>query len=250
MSSSASGPTLPVGYQLISYEQIDSTNAAALRAGCPHGLVIISRSQTAGRGRHNRRWKSPAGNLHATICVTLPVLRHGAQLAFVASLAVLDTVSDLLPECRFALKWPNDVLCGSRKLSGILIEAAESGRFAVGIGINVFEAPEDNEVRYPAISLKELSGQIISPDTVTTSLCQHFDQWYQRWQTKGFEPVRAVWLASAHGIGDTIAASAGGRHVEGCFEGLDDDGALILTDKRGKRHVITAADICFSQRTD
>ena len=245
MSSSQSEASLPVGYHLITYDEIDGTNAAALRAGCPHQLVILARTQTAGRGRKKRRWKSSAGNLHATICVALPALRNPAHLAFVAALAVLDTVSDLIPECRFALKWPNDVLCGSRKLSGILIEAAESGRFAVGIGINVLEAPPDDEVFYPATSLRELSGEIISTETVIASLCQHFDHWYRRWQADGFEPLRAVWLASAHRIGDTIAASTGGGQLEGCFEGLDDDGALILTDVGGERHVITAADVFF-----
>ena len=160
------GPSLPDGYTLRSLDEIDGTNAEALRAGCPHGLVVTADRQTAGRGRQQRVWQSPPGNLYATICVDLPNIRIAGQLAFVAALAVLDTVSELAPGPAFALKWPNDVLCGGRKLSGILIEAGEAGGYAVGIGINLAHAPPDDEVRFPATSLHAASGADIPPAAV------------------------------------------------------------------------------------
>ncbi|MGB0630223.1 MAG: biotin--[acetyl-CoA-carboxylase] ligase [Alphaproteobacteria bacterium] len=250
MSRPVQGPSLPDGYDLRIYDDLDGTNAEALRAGCLHGIVIVARRQTAGRGRQQRVWLSPPGNLYVTICVEPPDIRIAGQLAFVSALAVLDTVSEMAPDAVFSLKWPNDVLCAGRKLSGILIETGESGGFAVGIGINLAHAPPDDEVRFPATSLEAVSGRETQPDAVIEPLCRHFDHWYRRWQEDGFEPLRAVWLASAHGIGDTIAASTGSGRIEGRFEGLDDDGTLILTDAGGNRHAVTAGDVFFPQRTD
>jgi BirA family biotin operon repressor/biotin-[acetyl-CoA-carboxylase] ligase len=239
------GATLPNGYYLQIFKELDGTNAEALRLGCPDGLVIVSKSQTAGRGRQQRVWRSPPGNLYATICIQPADFRHVGQLAFVAALAVFDTVSELAPKGEFALKWPNDVLWGGRKLSGILIESGPSGGFAVGIGINLLHAPRDEEVRFPATSLKTVSDQETSPEMCIEPLCRHFDRWYRCWCTDGFAPLRAEWLASAHGIGDTIAASTSSGKVEGLFEGLDDEGALILIDVGGNRHAVSAGDVFF-----
>ena len=239
------GPSLPKGYDLQTFDQLDGTNAEALRRGCADGLVIVSNSQTAGRGRQQRVWQSPPGNLYATICVQPLNVRHAGQLAFVAALAVLDTVSDLAPNEEFALKWPNDILCGERKMSGILIESSPNGGFAVGVGINLLHAPLDEEVRFPATSLKIVSGLETSAEMCIEPLCRHFDRWYRHWQTDGFEPLRVNWRAAAHGIGDTIAASTRGGQVEGLFEGLDDEGALILRDAGGNRHAIAAGDVFF-----
>jgi len=242
--------SLPQGYDLRTFDELDGTNAEALRAGCPHGRVIVAESQTAGRGRRHRIWQSPPGNLYLTICVQPSAGRPAGQLAFVAGLAVLDTVSELAPTAMFALKWPNDVLCDGRKISGILIEAGAGGGFAVGIGINLAQAPPDEEVTFPATSLGAVYGGEITPKSALEPLCRHFDRWYRLWLAGGFDALRAVWLASAHGIGDTIAATTGSDRIEGRFEGLDEEGALILVDADGERCAIAAGDVFFPQRTD
>jgi BirA family transcriptional regulator, biotin operon repressor / biotin---[acetyl-CoA-carboxylase] ligase len=244
MTAPATMPPLPDGYTLYRFDTLDGTNEEALRAGAPPKSVYLSRCQTAGRGRHGRGWQSPDGNLYATICTQPPANRNPAQLAFVAGLAVLDAVSEMAPDAEFSLKWPNDILAGGRKISGMLIEAGDVG-FAVGIGINIVSSPQDDEVRYPATNLQDFAGQ--SPDTeiLLVALCRHFDNWHRRWSEDGFEPLRAVWLASAHRIGDTIAASTGVDRIEGRFQGLDADGALVLEDAGGLVHVVTAGDVFF-----
>ena len=238
-------PSLPDGYFLQTFDDLDGTNAEALRAGCPPGLVVVANRQTAGRGRGDRLWQSPPGNLYATVCVGDIEPLVAGQLSFVAGLAVLDAVSELASGVGFSLKWPNDVMANGRKVSGILIEAGDAGGYAVGIGINLTTSPPDAEVRHPATSIAETAGIAPPPAEAVSSLCRHFDAWYRRWRADGFEPLRAVWLASAHGIGDTIAASTGDRRLEGRFEGLDANGSLILVDGRGTRHSIAAGDVFF-----
>lgn len=235
---------LPEGYALHNFDTIDGTNAEALRAGVPPKAVYMARTQSAGRGRHGRDWISPPGNLYATICVSPPQNRNPGQLAFVAGLSVLDGISDFAPDLALSLKWPNDVLADGKKMSGILIEAGEEG-YAVGIGVNIVGSPPDDSVRYPATSLKECGDISVDPGVLLARICAHFDTWVVRWAHDGFEPLRAVWLASAHRMGDTIAASTGDDRIEGCFKGLDADGALVLEDSGGVVHFVTAGDVFF-----
>lgn len=244
MTAPASMPPLPEGYILHRFETLDGTNAEALRAGAPPGAVYISRRQTSGRGRQGRDWQSPDGNLYATICAQPPENRNPAQLAFVAALAVLDTVSEAAPSGDFSLKWPNDILAGGRKVSGILIEAGDRG-YAIGIGVNIVSSPAPDEVRFPATNLADFAGPTSDPELLVAVLCRHFDAWYRRWAQDGFEPLRAVWLASGHRMGDTIAASTGVDRIEGRFQGLDSDGALVLEDAGGVMHIVTAGDVFF-----
>lgn len=238
--------SLPDGYILHRFDEIDGTNAEAVRDGAPDRHVYVAQTQTAGRGRQGRAWISPPGNLFATICTAPPKDRNPAQLAFVAGLAVLDAVSEIAPEAAFSLKWPNDVLASGRKLSGILIEAGGQG-YAVGIGVNVTASPPDSAVQFPATDLQSLSGTafVPTPEVLLEVICRHFSVWRDRWTADGFEPLRAVWLASAHGMGDTIAASTGSGRIEGRFQGLDADGALVLEDSGGELRIITAGDVFF-----
>lgn len=242
----AGGTSLPDGYILQRFDDIDGTNAEALRAGAPNRHVYIANRQSAGRGRQGREWISPEGNLFATLCVVPPGTRNPAQLAFVAGLAVLDALSEIAPDTEFTLKWPNDILASGRKLAGILIEAGEEG-YAVGIGVNLIASPPDSSVQFPATNLNRVSeiSDVPVPEVLLAAICRHFSVWFDRWATDGFEPLRAVWLASAHGMGDTIAASMGSGRIEGRFQGLDEDGSLVLEDTGGELRIVTAGDVFF-----
>src|SRR5262249_47981168 len=140
-------PVLPAGYELASFDDIDSTNEEARRragAGARGPLWIWAQRQTAGRGRRGRAWESPLGNLSCTLLFAPhATAAAAARLSFVASLAVRDLVAELLPDAEVKVKWPNDVLLDGRKTSGILLESAgETGSgdlpwLAVGIGVNL-----------------------------------------------------------------------------------------------------------------
>lgn len=248
MAALEPAPPLPDGYILHAFDQLDGTNAEALRDGAPPGHVYWAREQAAGRGRQGRTWQSPPGNLYATICTPVPANRNPGQFAFVAGLAVLDALAETDRALDFSLKWPNDVLVDGRKISGVLIEAGDGG-YAVGIGINIASSPPDDEVRFPATHMQAITDVSVDVEDLLNALCRHFEGWHMRWQIDGFETLRAVWLASGHRIGDTIAASTGADlivdRVVGRFQGLDPDGALILEDEDGLCHVIAAGDVFF-----
>jgi len=148
------------GYRLTAFDSIGSTNAEALaraRGGEQGPIWLVTSEQTAGRGRRHRPWIAPRGNLASSILEVMEIspavaatLGFAAGLALEAALQKVSVESSMRPtgsdEMKFALKWPNDVLAGQKKLAGILLEAeaVAEHRLAVvvGIGTNVVAAPE------------------------------------------------------------------------------------------------------------
>lgn len=245
------------GYRLLEYATIDSTNAEAERqalGGAPDRTVVFAREQTRGRGRRGRPWSTPSGNLACTILLR-PAARAAtaAQLGFVAALAVADLIRPWMPAgVSLALKWPNDVLVGGRKISGILLEAAsEAGGglawLLVGIGINLRHYPESMET--PATSLVALGVPPPDPEAAAGALVAAFETWYCRWLSDGFEPVRAAWLDQAHGLGQSIRVRLDRETFTGIFRGLDATGALVVETAPGIERLVTAGDV-FPALTD
>src|SRR5215472_11890361 len=114
------------GYRLVAFEQTGSTNAEALaraRDGEQGPAWFVTAEQTAGRGRRNRPWIAPRGNLASSILEVMDIApARAATLGFAAGLALdaaLRATSLQANDPRFALKWPNDVMAGGRKLAGI-----------------------------------------------------------------------------------------------------------------------------------
>lgn len=244
-------------YRLESFESIGSTNAEALaraRTGERGPLWLVTDQQTAGRGRRQREWISPRGNLAATIVEVIDVQPSvAATLGFAAGLALESALQTVSIEqrtrsdgARFLLKWPNDVLANGEKLSGILLEAETiDGRLAVavGMGTNIVSAPEGTP--YPATSLAAL-GIAASADDLFTALSDSWAEHRAIWDGgRGFPEIRRRWLARAAGLSEAVSIQSGGATVEGIFETIDDTGCLIVASRDGKRLPIAAGDVHF-----
>ena len=120
-------------------------------------------------------------------------------------------------EMKFALKWPNDLLAGNKKLAGILLEAeaAADNRLAVvvGIGTNVVAAPEGTPT--PATSLKAL-GVDISAEALFAALSDAWVEYRGIWDNgRGFAEIRQKWLERAAGLGQPVSIQSGGSTVSG-----------------------------------
>jgi BirA family biotin operon repressor/biotin-[acetyl-CoA-carboxylase] ligase len=242
----------PEGYAHRHFESIDSTNEEARRlAGCgEQGPVwITAGQQTAGRGRRGRSWVSPPGNLAATLFLRPDRPANTcAQLSFVAALAVSDVVSRQARSADVRVKWPNDVLADDRKIAGILLESAGSGGerldwLAVGIGINLAHFPPDTE--FPATSLAQLGAMVPTSADAVGRLAQAWSRWYDEWQRDGFGRIRDVWLSRAARLGARIRARLASEETSGVFEGIDQDGALILRERPGQTRAIAAGEVFF-----
>jgi len=243
----------PKGYALKTFDVIDSTNEEAKRlaaSGEPGPIWISAARQTAGRGRRGRTWESPSGNLAATL-----MLRPGrsatecAQLSFAAAIAACDTVSSFAPEAEVRVKWPNDVLAGGRKIAGILLESASQGGeppswLAIGIGVNLATHPDGTE--FPATSLAAMRVPTPAAEDALLHLAAHFAKWYDVWRGDGFAAIRDAWLARAAGLGGRIRARLSHEEASGVFEGLDENGALLLREGAGRVRAIPAGEVFFA----
>ncbi len=243
-------PGLPAFYRLGRFAEIDSTNEEAKREaarGAAEGTLIWAHAQSAGRGRRGRHWVSVPGNLYMSVLLRPPVgPGAAAQLGFAAALAVGDAVLPLLPAAAgLAYKWPNDVLVGGRKISGILLESQATGEgrldwLVVGIGVNLVSFPPDAE--FPATSLAAAGAAAIGVDAMLEAVAGRFHFWYERWRVDGFRPLREAWLERAAGIGAPIRVRLHNGESEGRFVGLDTEGALLIEDAAGRRR-IAAGDV-------
>ncbi len=243
-------PSLPGGFRLARFGQLDSTNAEALRRlgqADAVGTAILAESQNAGRGRQGRSWASPPGNLHLSLIVAPPPARPSAELALVAGVALAEAVGEHMPAgVRPGLKWPNDLMIDGRKAGGILIETgfAPGGVLVavIGVGVNLASAPEG--IATPVTSLKEAGGTVL-PMELLPGFCAAFDAWFGRWTRQGLAPVRANWLASAERLGEEVMAHTPTGTVRGSFVGLDAGGGLLLRESGGRRRRIDVADVLF-----
>jgi BirA family biotin operon repressor/biotin-[acetyl-CoA-carboxylase] ligase len=249
------------GYKLAAFDQLGSTNAEALaraRDGERGPIWFVTSEQTAGRGRRHRPWIAPRGNLACSILEVMDIspavaatLGFAAGLALEAALQKVSVEASLRSvgsdEMRFALKWPNDVLAGSKKLAGILLEAeaVSDHRLAVvvGIGTNVIAAPEGTPT--PAISLKAL-GVDISAEELFAALSDAWVEYRGIWDNgRGFAEIRPKWLQRAAGLGQPVSILSSGTTVSGSFDTIDESGCMIVGTADGRRVPISAGDVYF-----
>ena len=255
---------LPGRVTLETHAVLDSTNVTAREralAGARAWTVVQADEQRAGRGRRERQWTSPRGNLYtSTILRPQNEQESGpqsgpqtwAQLSFVAALAVAEAAAQTVPGADIQLKWPNDVLAGARKLSGILLEtvlATDGGVVIVGVGINVASYPE--QTRYGATCLDVLAGRPITVEAARARYLMALTHWYDIWAAQGFSKIRAAWLERAFGLGREVEVDDGNDPpLQGRFTGLGEDGRMMLELPDGAVRLIAAGTVGFVQRTE
>lgn len=224
-----------------------STNAdlaARLTAGdaLGEGYWLVADRQSAGRGRQGRAWYDGAGNfMGSTLVRPGPGDPPASSLALVAGLAVHEAVAPLVAAPKRAeLKWPNDVLIGGAKLSGVLLESI-AGAVVVGIGVNLAQAPQVEGRETIALTA---FGPAPDRDLFAAELARHFDRELQRWRQFGMEPLVRRWLAAAHPVGTPLrVGEPGDVPLSGRFAGLDSDGALQLRLADGTTRTIHAGEV-------
>ncbi|MCU1395811.1 MAG: biotin--[acetyl-CoA-carboxylase] synthetase [Ilumatobacteraceae bacterium] len=217
-------------------DETGSTNADLVgigTAGAPDRSVLAARHQTAGRGRLDRRWETPAG---ANLLVSLllrDVPPHPHEITQRVALAAVDA-------CRMAagvtpsLKWPNDLLVDGRKLAGILAQAGSSaaGPFVVvGVGLNVGWAP-DGAARL---------GDGVSPAEVLDALLVAYDALPA--------DIAARYQAELATIGQQVRVELPGeRFLDGRAIGVEADGRLLVLDDCAITHRIDTGDVVHLRR--
>lgn len=220
----------------------------------PHGMVVLTDYQHAGRGRMARRWEAP----HGTSLLFSLFLRpdwpaaQATWLTMIAALAVAEAVEQVVPQ-PVGVKWPNDVIINEdgtwRKVSGLLLEGDmdENGRLAwaiLGIGINVNVLPEQlPEAVTPPTSLLMAAGHPVSRLSLLVDLLARLERYYET-AVNGQSPQPA-WNRRLVTIGQPVMVSQveNGKIVRGIAEGTDEWGQLLVRDGAGTLHQVAAGDV-------
>lgn len=239
-----------VGQRVVCYESITSTNDAAKQLaveGAPEGTVVITEEQTAGRGRHGRRWLAPAGSSLLLSCILRPLLSP-AELPLLLMASAL-AVSQAIEECTgllVNLKWPNDILLRNRKTGGILIETGLSGEgvdyAVIGIGLNVnADMTTIPELAATATSISAELGKSASRLKILRALLRCMEREYLLLQ-RGASPTTR-WAGRLSQLGQQVEVDTPWGREIGRIEGVDADGTLVLLRTDGTTARITVGDV-------
>lgn len=246
--------TKTLGRNAVFLDTVDSTNSEArrmLETSCPDGTVIIAAQQTAGRGRRGRRWVSAPGCglwLTAVIRPFMP-LEEMQKLTLLIGLAVCKAVEQNTGgAARPMIKWPNDVLIGGRKLSGILCESAMDGagerRIIAGIGVNT-GTPEMGygDADGVAISLAEAVGEPIGRLPLAAEILNETELLLESWHAESFAVIARDYRQYMMPAGTVVEISDGISKMRGSIEALDDGGVLIVRMDTGNVERIISGEI-------
>jgi BirA family biotin operon repressor/biotin-[acetyl-CoA-carboxylase] ligase len=220
------------------FDTVESTNTHLLRAGrdgAPSGALCLAERQTAGRGRRGRAWVSPFGaNVYLSLLWRYPAgpgELGGLSLAAGSAIAAVlegEGVEGL------ALKWPNDVLWGRRKLAGLLLdvvaEAQGPSLVVVGLGVNTrLRGAETQAIDQPWVDLDAIIGPgVYSRNRLAVRLAQALAAVMEGYGRSGLAPFLAQWEQYDRHRGEPVAVQLGDRTVVGIQEGVTGDGALRL----------------------
>ncbi|MGB7374531.1 biotin--[acetyl-CoA-carboxylase] ligase [Pontixanthobacter sp.] len=208
----------------------------------PEGHWLVADRQVAGRGRQGRQWFDGTGNFMGSTLVRLGACDPpAATLALLTGLAVYELCALLCPaDVKLSLKWPNDVMVERAKLSGILLETV-GDTVVVGIGVNLVQAPA-----LPDRTTAALADCGVAPDRgqFAEALADRLARELERWRTYGAEAILRRWSAAAHPVGTPLSVhDANARPQSGKFDGLAQDGSLLLRFADGSTRAIHAGDI-------
>lgn len=233
-----------LGRKVVVFKSTASTNDIAWQyANNPtnNGLCILAESQSAGRGRRGRLWHSqPGQSILASLCL-LDQAVGIERLTLTTAVAVAEAVS------RFAgiparIKWPNDILVGSKKLAGILVEKKtndQKHQYVIGIGINCHQTAGDFagcDLKLPATSLAMETDGPIDRNALVADLLASLEHWLavvvpsasDRQGRDGFDTVVHRWQQFSALLGRHITVESNNQTFSGFCRGIDPTDGLVV----------------------
>jgi BirA family biotin operon repressor/biotin-[acetyl-CoA-carboxylase] ligase len=243
--AASGGPARPIVVASSTVSTNDDAKAAA-STGAPDGAAFLAETQTAGRGRGGHTWHSPpAQNLYLSLVVRPRVPAASiAPITLAVGVAVADVLAGYVGERTIvAVKWPNDVLAGGRKLAGVLVEGqlrgADVSSLIVGLGVNVHAAEFPPELAQRATSLALLGVESRDRSALAAALILAIEAAVRR-----FERERLAGFLAAIARRDALL----GREVEvagvhGVAAGIDAEGRLLVRDERGDVTAVVSGEV-------
>ena len=167
------------------YAEVTRSTQQMLGEDSEEGAVAVTEEQTEGRGRLGRRWEAAAGSSILVSVLLVPPVEPPRlpELSLVAGGAVAQAIAEITG-IEPAIKFPNDLLIGMRKVAGILAESSE-GRVVLGIGVNVNQTAQElpADTLTPPTSLRMVLGEPVDRARLLAAILLHLERDYDAWTT-------------------------------------------------------------------
>jgi BirA family biotin operon repressor/biotin-[acetyl-CoA-carboxylase] ligase len=243
--------TRRLGHVLFARAEVDSTNDVAwelAQRGADDGTCVVAEVQIRGRGRHGRSWHTAPGH-----GLALSLLLHPggdravlATVPLVAGLGLARALEGMGVAAR--LKWPNDLLVGGRKISGVLVESRRDADGAdvvvMGVGVNVTQRLEDFplELQGSATSLAR-EGVEATREQVAAGFLNALEPLWDEHQEG--DPARTLeaWRRRAEFWGRPVSVTTPSGPVVGVARDLDERGGLVIEPQDGAAVTVYAGDL-------
>ena len=246
--------TTMLGRTIFHFYGVDSTNAFASRLlahgrKVPEGAVIISESQTAGRGRLGRNWHSEReAGIYFSIVLFPKVPPSLAPLFTLGTAVAMHNAAERYTGLDIDIKWPNDLLTGGKKFCGILSEIQAEvdllRNMIIGVGVNVNHEALPPDISDRATSLRIASGRIQSRLEILLEFFEEFENIYLDFERKGPRTIIDQWTShSSFANGRRIEIHDGVRKIAGVTRGLNALGALRIEQKGGHVEEVYSGDV-------
>ena len=234
------------------FQRVTSTMDVAwqlVEADAPHGMAVVAREQTAGRGRFSRRWVSGEGDCLLTSVLLRPPVDAAPFLSIAGALAASDAVRALTGlSCAF--KWPNDILLNGRKVCGVLTEVradTDGNVIAVlGVGLNVnLDPAEHADIAEAAASLSSEMGIRFAVEDAEQAFLDALRERY----TQCIEAPQTLvddWSARLSTLGREVTVHRQDGAVQGIAEGVDGEGRLLVRLASGDVRALSDGEVSAS----
>ena len=234
----------------IQLETVDSTNTWAKNHASTfnsaHLTCITAREQTEGRGRQERKWISPKGNLYASFYFTVPKsTTYLANLGQIMALACAEILCEM--KVSVQLKWPNDLLVQDKKIGGVLSETIPHDRdigVILGLGLNV-NMPNHllENLGQPATSLHLFLKKPVEPLALLQPLLSQFSLCLTALQARGFASLQPRFQELLARKGQMVTVQLPLKKVQGICHSITAEGCLRLQLSSGEFLTLSVGEI-------
>ena len=240
--------TKTIGKQVFFFDTLDSTQIQAIKMAPDsknNGAIIIAKKQTSGKGRANRKWYSPEGGIWLSIIIRPEFDISMITLFPIASATALCKAMEKSLDVKPELKWPNDITINGKKVAGILIDASlESNKIeniVLGIGINFdinvaeIEKKLENTPNFYGIATLKNYQKDTSVVTFVQIFLKELEEIVDLLNKGQVRKIINEWTKRSSTIGKVVEFSTNDGKVRGKAVKIDDDGALVVFDKKNIR---------------
>jgi BirA family biotin operon repressor/biotin-[acetyl-CoA-carboxylase] ligase len=236
-------------WTLHEFASLGSTNLVARTLAPWH--AVRADVQTGGYGRTGRAWVSDPGGLWISAVLPTPGPREKwAILPLAAGWAVIQALESMNVG-NLRLRWPNDIMSGRRKLAGLLLEQFQPGATVIGLGLNVFNRPEDAspELQGRTATLRELAPGDYTIGDVARLLLQSLSHLHALLEQNGFAAIAHLINLQWDNTRRVELALNTGVTLRGRFKSIDAEGRLI-TEIDGRPATYSASEVALLREID